>query len=136
MSAHVLRCHGEDLAVGKIAEDVDLGAVSGPPLCATLETGTDRTAVFPYRHRGRVGADAFVEGPFRAFEVHGPLDFSLTGVLSGVLEPLARAEISVFTLSTFDTDWILVPSTSREPAVAALRSAGHTVVSVSSEESS
>ena len=133
MSAHVLRCHGEDLAVGQVSEDIDLGSVSGPPLCATLETGTGRTVIFPHRHRDRIGADAPVEGPFRAFEVQGPLDFSLTGVLSGLLDPLARAGISVFTLSTFDTDWILVSSTSREPAVAALRSAGHTVIS---EESS
>ena len=136
MSAHVLRCHGEDLAVGQVADDVDLGAISGPPLCATLETRTGRTAIFPHRHRDRIGADAPVEGPFRAFEIQGPLDFSLTGVLSEVLDPLARAEISVFTLSTFDTDWIQVPSTPQEPAVAALRSVGHTVVRVISEESS
>ena len=39
----------------------------------------------------------------------GPLDFSLTGVLATLLQPLAEAEISVFTISTFDTDWVLVP---------------------------
>lgn len=133
MSAHVLRCHAEDLAIGKVAGEVDLGADPGLSLRATLEMGTDKTVVFPYRHRDRVEADALVEGPFRAFEVQGPLDFSLTGVLSSLLGPLARAEISVFTLSTFDTDWILVPSASREAAAAALRAAGHTVVS---EESS
>ena len=47
--------------------------------------------------------------PFTAFEVEGPLDFALTGVLVELLTPLAEAGISVFTLSTFDTDWILVP---------------------------
>ena len=47
--------------------------------------------------------------PFAAFAVEGPLDFALTGVLAELLEPLAEAEISVFTISTFDTDWILVP---------------------------
>ncbi len=48
-------------------------------------------------------------GPFTAFAVEGPLDFALTGVLAELLQPLAEAEISVFTISTFDTDWILVP---------------------------
>ena len=40
----------------------------------------------------------------------GPLDFALTGVLYALLAPLAEAEISVFTISTYDTDWILVPA--------------------------
>ena len=48
-------------------------------------------------------------GPFTAFAVQGPLDFALTGILATLLQPLADAEISVFTISTFDTDWILVP---------------------------
>ena len=51
--------------------------------------------------------------PFTAFEVEGPLDFALTGVLAELLAPLAEAEISVFTLSTYDTDWILVPGRRR-----------------------
>ena len=61
---------------------------------------------------------------FRAFEVVGPLDFSLVGVLAGYLTPLARAAIPVFVLSTFDTDWILVRQERLEAAVAALEQAG------------
>ena len=54
--------------------------------------------------------------PFTAFEVEGPLDFALTGVLAELLAPLAAAEISVFTLSTFDTDWILIPGDKADQA--------------------
>ena len=46
--------------------------------------------------------------PFTAFAVDGTLDFGQTGVLVALLTPLATDEISAFTLSTFDTDWILV----------------------------
>jgi hypothetical protein len=65
--------------------------------------------------------------PFTAFEVEGPLDFALTGVLSTLLVPLAEAEISVFTLSTYDTDWILVPGDDADRAEEVWRRSGHTV---------
>ena len=67
-------------------------------------------------------------GPFIAFAVKGPLDFALTGVLSTLLLPLAAAEISVFTISTFDTDWVLVPINDAERAAEEWRRSGHEVV--------
>jgi hypothetical protein len=66
-------------------------------------------------------------GPFTAFAVQGPLDFALTGVLSSLLAPLADAGISVFTISTFDTDWILVPQERGDSAAEEWRRRGHTV---------
>lgn len=65
---------------------------------------------------------------FTAFAVVGPLDFALTGVLVGLLSPLAEAEISVFTISTFDTDWILVPKQHADRAAEEWRRRGHDVV--------
>ena len=67
------------------------------------------------------------ERGFVAFEVQGPLDFALTGVLVALLTPLAEEEISVFTQSTFDTDWILVPQQSAARAAEAWRRRGHHV---------
>jgi hypothetical protein len=67
-------------------------------------------------------------GPFTAFAVQGPLDFALTGVLARLLEPLADAGISVFTISTFDTDWILVPVGAADRAAQEWRDSGHEVV--------
>ena len=49
-----------------------------------------------------------VEKGWRAFKVEGPLDFSLTGILASLAGPLGLAGISIFALSTFDTDYILV----------------------------
>lgn len=76
-------------------------------------------------------------GPFTAFAVKGPLDFALTGVLATLLQPLAAAEISVFTISTFDTDWVLVPINDAERAAEEWRRSGHEValaVPVKSQE--
>jgi len=66
-------------------------------------------------------------GPFTAFAVQGPLDLALTGVLSSLLAPLAEAGVSVFTISTFDTDWILVPQERADDAADEWRRRGHTV---------
>ena len=66
-------------------------------------------------------------GPFTAFAVKGPLDFALTGVLATLLQPLADAEISIFTISTFDTDWVLVPVGDAERAAETWQRSGHTV---------
>lgn len=71
---------------------------------------------------------ARVEGPWRAFRVAGVLDFSLTGVLHELTRPLADDAISVFTLSTFDTDYFLVRTDRAAAAVKAWTAAGYRVV--------
>ena len=71
--------------------------------------------------------DVRQEGPWRAFRVAGPLDFALTGILASLATPLAAAGISIFAVSTFDTDFLLVRADRLDDAVAALTDAGHTV---------
>jgi hypothetical protein len=66
-----------------------------------------------------------LQGGFRALKLRGPLDFSLTGVLARFLAPLAAADIPVFAVSTFDTDYVLVRDEHLQRAVAALGSAGY-----------
>jgi len=59
------------------------------------------------------------------FKVCGPLDLSMTGVLAGLTAVLRDAKISIFALSTFDTDYILVKSDVFPAAQNALRAAGY-----------
>ena len=68
------------------------------------------------------------EKGFRCIKVGGPLDFSLTGILSSLTVPLAQAEISVLAISTFDTDYLLVREAHLERAVQRLLQAGHRLV--------
>jgi uncharacterized protein len=72
-------------------------------------------------------AGARVETGWRALEVAGPLDFGMVGVMAALTAPLADVDVSVFVLSTYDTDYVLVHSAALERAVAALRHAGHAV---------
>ena len=47
---------------------------------------------------------------WRAFKVEGPLDFSLTGIISSLAKLLAENKIPIFVISTYDTDYLLVES--------------------------
>lgn len=69
-----------------------------------------------------------VETDWRALEVVGPLDFSLTGILSNISSVLANDKISIFAISTFDTDYILVKNNTVEAAISALRSNQYRVI--------
>lgn len=74
-----------------------------------------------------VPSDARVETDWRALEVAGPLDFSMVGVMASLTAPLADVDVSVFVVSTYDTDYVLVHAAALERAVEALRAAGHAV---------
>jgi hypothetical protein len=61
-----------------------------------------------------------------AFRVTGTLDFGLTGILAELTRPLAAARVSIFALSTYDTDYLLVKDAAMSTARTALEAAGHT----------
>lgn len=67
------------------------------------------------------------ETGWRSLEVLGPLGFSLTGILSEISGVLAAADISVFVISTFDTDYILVKDSHVDGAIIHLEKAGYKV---------
>ena len=74
-----------------------------------------------------VPADVRAEHGWACLKIEGPIPFELTGVLSACLDPLAAAQIGIFAVSTFDTDYVLVKATSLERAKEVLRAAGHEV---------
>lgn len=68
------------------------------------------------------------ETGWRMLRLEGPFAFDQIGVLLAVLAPLAQAGVSVFALSTFDTDYVLIKEIRLVQALAALEHAGHIVV--------
>ena len=122
---HTLIQHPDALAVVRLGPGSDVPSwATASTLFSVTATKTETSIVC---HASTVPTKARREGPFVAFEVAGPLDFAETGVLSGLLAPLADAGISVFTLSTYDTDWILVKADAADAAVEAWTAAGHTL---------
>jgi hypothetical protein len=75
-----------------------------------------------------VPEDTRSEGGWRVLGLEGPFEFSEVGVLASVVGPLAEADVSVFAVSTYDTDYVLVKEEQLEVAVAALRARGHEVL--------
>lgn len=69
---------------------------------------------------------------WRVFKVHGPFQLTEVGVLSSLATPFAEANISIFVISTFDTDYLFVSDLQLPAAIAALRRAGHKVLSTES----
>jgi hypothetical protein len=67
------------------------------------------------------------ERGWRCLRVAGTVPFSVVGVLASLTAPLAEAGISVFAISTFDTDYLLVQAEDLERAVDVLRRRGHTI---------
>jgi hypothetical protein len=121
-----LRVLPEPLGVARLDEHAPLPAwaFSGRGIAAVLRREGELTVVCASE---RVPAGVRVEDGWRALEVVGPLDFALTGILAGLAGSLAAAKISLFALSTFDTDVLLVREARLGAAVAALRGAGHDV---------
>lgn len=76
-----------------------------------------------------VPGDVTSESGWRCLRVVGPLEFSMVGVIASLTGILATANISVFVISTFDTDLVLVKQADLEAAIESLTAAGHVVSS-------
>jgi hypothetical protein len=72
--------------------------------------------------------DVTSELGWRCLKAHGPFEFSMVGVLASLTGPLAAAGISIFALSTYDTDYLLVKDEDLEGAVEVLLKEGHAVL--------
>ena len=129
-SRFTLLVHDALLAIARLDphDAVPAWAWSGP-FSAVVRTPGELSVVCL---SSAVPAGVTVEGPWRALEVVGPLSFALTGVIDALSAPLAAAGISLFVVSTVDTDYLLVRASAVEAACAALCGAGHTVRPASS----
>ena len=76
-----------------------------------------------------VPTDAKTERGWKIIAMQGPLDFALTGVLASVASPLAEAKVSIFAISTYDTDYILVKEIHLKSACEVLSQQGFKIIS-------
>lgn len=72
--------------------------------------------------------DMEVSLEWRGVKVMGPLDFSLTGILASLVKPLAEENISIFAISTYNTDYLLVKNNKLEEALGVLIKKGHNII--------
>ena len=116
----------ERLAVCRMAADAPVpGWAAGSGFYCATRTSDELSIVCPENRIDQSSGDVTVEGGWIAIKLEGPFPFSMTGVLSSFLQPLAEAQIPIFAISTFDTDYVLVKEENLPRALAALRAAGH-----------
>ena len=124
MTALELKVLEGEYAVWKLPPDAPPPVLVGGGLQSITRTAAELSVVA----NGRSAPSGVpTESGWSVLEVAGPLAFELTGVLAGISTPLAVAEIPIFVVSTFDTDYLLVRTVHLERAVDALEAAGHLV---------
>ncbi len=94
------------------------------PFFSITRTG-DELSIVSELSRVPVGVQS--QPGWRVLKVHGPFVLSEIGVLAALATPLAEAKISLFAISTFDTDYLLIASETLPAAIAALERAGHAI---------
>lgn len=99
-------------------------AAGGTSFLTISRTKTELSIVC---EEARVPAEVHAERKRRLMQVAGTLAFSLTGILAAITVPLAEAHISIFGVSTYDTDYVLVQDADLERAISVLESAGHAI---------
>jgi hypothetical protein len=126
MSTLTLKLLEETFAIHSLASDIDIPkAVFDAPIFFIAKTYEETSIVLP--QSVNIISDE-VEKDWQALEVVGPLDFTLTGILSKISTILADEKISIFAISTFDTDYILVKSKNVSLATAALISNDYQII--------
>lgn len=126
MTQLTLRWRPERLAIARWPAGQAVPALPPEGFFSLTRTDDELSLVVPLAHLPD-GAQQ-VEAGWRAAAVVGPLDFSLVGILRGLAVVLAKAQISIFAISTYDTDLILVREGDQARAEAALEAAGYRFV--------
>lgn len=97
---------------------------TGAPFLSVTRTPHELSLVCP---DNRIPTGARVECGWKVLMVEGPLEFSLTGVLASLAVPLARENIGIFALSTYDTDYLMVKNQHLAKAIQVLQAEGYEV---------
>lgn len=113
------------LAVCRLGPGQEVPAwATGSPFYSMTRTPDELSVVCPEEN---VPAGVEHEAGWRALKLEGPFDLAQVGVLLPVAAPLAEAGVSIFVVSTHDTDYVLVKEEQLSIAVAALHERGHEV---------
>ncbi len=113
-----------ELAICRLDPGEGMPEWASGELVATVRSGEELSIVCDV---DAVPTEIRADRGWRALRVSGTLDLAMTGVLVRLLEPLAAAEVPIFAVSSFDTDYVLVPSALLDDALPALAGAGFEV---------
>jgi uncharacterized protein len=116
----------QEFAVCRLAHDAALPQWATRGFFSVTRTPDELSIVCESKY---VPSSVKSERGWRCFQLQGPFPFEMTGVLASVLGPLATAGVSIFAVSTYDTDYVMVKQKQLAKAVRALRQSGNEVLS-------
>jgi hypothetical protein len=115
----------DTFAISRLASDAPIPAWATTGVFFSITRTADELSVICPQEAVPEGVTC--ERRWRCLRVAGKMPFSVVGVLASLTAPLAEAEISLFAISTFDTDYLLLKAEDLESAVDVLRRLGHTI---------
>ncbi|WP_440053255.1 ACT domain-containing protein [Pseudoalteromonas sp. T1lg65] len=123
MSKQTLQLLKQEFTIHSLDNDATVpAAVLACDVFFIAKTSDELSIVCP----SSIEVDSFAaESQWRAFEIIGPLGFSLTGIMANISGVLAKANVSILTISTYDTDYILVKQNQIQTAEKALTKDGY-----------
>ncbi|MCH8813888.1 MAG: ACT domain-containing protein [Chloroflexi bacterium] len=115
----------ERLAIARLEPDSDLPEwAASTVFCAVTRTSEELSVVCP---ESEVPTDVECDRGWRALKIEGPLELDEVGIVRSLAVPLAEVGVSIFVISTYETDYVLVREVQLETALSALAEHGHTV---------
>jgi hypothetical protein len=116
----------DSLAICRLPADAAVPAwASGPGPFLTVSRTSEELSITLLQ--SRVPQDMRCERDYLALRVRGTLPPNLVGILLSIAEPLADAGLSIFAISTYDTDYVLLKAADIDVALEALRRSGHEI---------
>lgn len=112
-------------AICQLNSDAPIPAwANSKPFCSITRTANELSIVCL---QSNVPDGIQSENNFRCLQIVGKFDFSEIGILASLAATLANASVSILTISTFDTDYLLVKQNDLNKAVESLRQAGYRI---------
>lgn len=119
--------HDGQFAVARLEPDEAVPAwLTGAPagMTVVVRTASELSITCP---EDVVPQSVQAERGWRLFEVQGPLEFNQVGILASLVSPLAEAQVPVFAVSTFETDYLMVKAVELEKSITVLQASGHRI---------
>ena len=113
-----------DYVIWQLPSNAPTPTIDASTLTVVIRTADELSGVCEVDY---VPVGATVDADWRCLQFVGPFDLTLTGIMVRVATPLAQAGVPIFTLATYNTDYILVPSARLADACDAIRQAGHVI---------
>ena len=111
--------------IWQLPSDAPTPDIVASTFTTVIRTADELSGVCEVAH---VPAGATIDAGWRCLQFIGPFDLTLTGIMVLVATPLAQASVPIFTLATYNTDYILVPQARLTDACHAIQQAGHVII--------